>query len=67
MKYRSRTAITVMILDTANKETTKVKIMYNAYLLSSVKRLSYYIRENELIEYLDGNQIFRTTEKRKNY
>ena len=32
MKYRSRTAITVMILDTANKETTKVKIMYNAYL-----------------------------------
>ena len=32
MKYRSRTEITAMILVTANNETTKIKIMYNAYL-----------------------------------
>ena len=64
MKYRSRTEITAMILDTANKETTKIKIMYNAYL--SYNQLKEYLSlliENDLIEYIGGSKIFRTTEK----
>jgi predicted transcriptional regulator len=38
--------------------------MYNAFL--SYNQLKEYLTiliENELIEYLDGNKIFRTTEK----
>ena len=68
MKYRSRTAITAMILDTTNKETTKTKIMYNAYL--SYNQLREYLSiliENNLIEYLDGTQTFKTTEKGLNF
>ena len=41
MKYRSRTEIVSMILDSANGGATKTKIMYNAFL-------SY----NQLKEYL---------------
>ena len=64
MKYRSRTEITAMILDTANKETTKIRIMYNAYL--SYNQLKEYLSlliENDLIEYIGGSKLFRTTEK----
>jgi predicted transcriptional regulator len=68
MKYRSRTEITAMILDTANTETTKTKIMYNAYL--SYNQLKEYISiliENNLLEYLEGARTFRTTEKGLNF
>jgi predicted transcriptional regulator len=68
MKYRSRTEITAMILDTANMETTKTKIMYNAYL--SYNQLKEYISiliENNLLEYLEGARAFRTTEKGLNF
>ena len=68
MKYRSRTEITAMILDTANMETTKTKIMYNAYL--SYNQLKEYISiliENNLLEYLEGARTFRTTEKGLNF
>ncbi len=64
MKYRSRTEITAMILDAATGEATKTKIMYNAYL--SYNQLREYLTmliENDLMEYLGGNKIFRTTEK----
>jgi predicted transcriptional regulator len=68
MKYRSRTEITAMILDTANMETTKTKIMYNAYL--SYNQLKEYISiliENNLLEYIEGSRTFRTTEKGLNF
>ena len=68
MKYRSRTEITAMILDTANMETTKTKIMYNAYL--SYNQLKEYISiliENNLLEYIEGARTFRTTEKGLNF
>ena len=68
MKYRSRTEITAMILDTAYRETTKTKIMYNAYL--SYNQLKEYISiliENNLLEYLEGARTFRTTEKGLNF
>ena len=65
MKYRSRTEIVCNILDAANgEEATKTKIMYAAFL--SYEQLKEYLsilRENNLIEYIDGTQTFKTTEK----
>jgi predicted transcriptional regulator len=64
MKYRSRTEIVAMILDAANGGTTKIKIMYNAFL--SYNQLKEYLTvliENDLIEYIDGTKTFKTTEK----
>jgi len=64
MNYRSRTQLVAMILDAANGGITKTKIMYHAYL--SYNQLKEYLTlliENELIEYISGNKIFKTTEK----
>ena len=65
MGNRSRTEIVYNILDAANGEgTTKTKIMYYAFL--SYNQLNEYLSvltENSLIEYLDGTQTFKTTEK----
>jgi predicted transcriptional regulator len=69
MKYRSRTEIVCNILDAANGGgVTKTKIMYKAFL--SYAQLNEYLSiliENNLIEYLDGTQTFRITEKGLNY
>ena len=68
MKYRSRTEITAMILDTANMETTKTKIMYNAYLsYNQVKEYISILIENNLLEYIEGTRTFKTTEKGLNF
>jgi predicted transcriptional regulator len=40
MKYRSRTDITVLILEAANGGATKTKIMYKSFL-STVERIPY--------------------------
>ena len=65
MGNRSRTEIVAMILDAANEGgTTKTKIMYIAFL--SYNQLNEYLSiliENNLIEYLDGTNKFKTTEK----
>jgi predicted transcriptional regulator len=64
MGNRSRTEIVGNILDAANGGTTKTKIMYIAFL--SYTQLNEYLSiliENNLIEYLDGTQTFKTTEK----
>jgi predicted transcriptional regulator len=62
---RSRTEIVGSILDAANGEgTTKTKIMYIAFL--SYNQVNEYLSiliENNLIEYLDGGNKFKTTEK----
>ena len=53
-----------MILDAANGGATKTKIMYKAML--SYNQLKEYLSvliKNNLIEYRDGNKIFKTTEK----
>ena len=68
MKYRSRTEIVGNILDAANGRATKTKIMYKAFL--SYNQLKEYLSvliENNLLEYLDGTQTFKTTEKGLNY
>ena len=64
MKYRSRTEIVSMILESANGGATKTKMMYNAFL--SYNQLREYLSvlvENNLIEYLEGTKTFKTTEK----
>ena len=68
MGNRSRTEIVSNILDAANGGVTKTKIMYNAFL--SYNQLKEYLSiliENNLIEYLDGTQTFKTTEKGLNF
>jgi predicted transcriptional regulator len=69
MGNRSRTEIVGSILDAAKGEgETKTKIMYNAFL--SYNQLNEYLSiliENNLIEYRDGTQTYKTTEKGLNY
>ena len=64
MTYRSRTEIVAMILDAANGGTTKTKIMYKVMLTyNQIRNYLSILIENNLIEYLDVTQTFRTTEK----
>jgi predicted transcriptional regulator len=68
MENRSRTEIVAMILDAANGGETKTKIMYFAFLsYNQVKEYLSVLIENNLIEYLDGANKFKTTEKGLNY
>jgi predicted transcriptional regulator len=64
MGNRSRTEIVAMILEAANGGETKTKIMYFAFLsYNQVKEYLSVLIENNLIEYLDGGNKFKTTEK----
>jgi predicted transcriptional regulator len=68
VKYRSRTEIVAMILDAGNGGATKTKIMYKAFL--SYAQLREYLSvliENTLIEYIEGSQTYKTTEKGLNF
>ena len=69
MGYRSRTEIVCNILDAANGGgATKTKIMYTTFLsYAQLKEYLSLLTENNLIEYLDGTQTFKTTEKGLNY
>jgi predicted transcriptional regulator len=64
MKYRSRTEIVSMILEAANGGATKTRIMYKAFLsYAQLKEYLSVLIENNLIEYLEGTQTYKTTEK----
>jgi predicted transcriptional regulator len=68
MGNRSRTEIVSNILYAAYGGTTKTKIMYIAFL--SYTQLNEYLSiliENNLVEYLDGTQTYKTTEKGLNF
>ena len=68
MKYRSRTEIVSMILEAANGGATKTKIMYKAFLsYAQLKEYLSVLIENNLLEYLEGNQGYKTTEKGFNF
>ncbi len=68
MGNRSGTEIVVMILDAANGGETKTKIMYSAFLnYNQVHEYLSILIENNLIEYLDGTQTYKTTKKGLNY
>ena len=66
MKYRSRTDIIAMILESANKEggSTKTKIMYKAFLSSAqLKEYLLILSQNDLLQYEEINQVYKTTTK----
>jgi predicted transcriptional regulator len=58
MKYRSRTERVSMILEEANGGATKTKITY-----AQLKEYLSVLIENNLLEYLEGVQTYKTTEK----
>jgi predicted transcriptional regulator len=64
MKYRSRSEITAMILESARAGATKTKLMYKAYL-SYHQATEYleYLQQNDLLIYEAGTQLYRPTEK----
>ena len=64
MKYRSRTDIVALILEAANGGATKTKIMYKAFLsYAQLKEYLTVLLQNDVLEYEDETQLFRTTEK----
>jgi predicted transcriptional regulator len=64
MKYRSRTEIVSMILEAANGGATKTRIMYKAFLsYAQLKEYLSVLIENNLLEYLEGSQVYKTSEK----
>jgi predicted transcriptional regulator len=64
MGNRSRTEIVGNILDAANGGTSKTKIMYTAFLsFGQLKEYLSVLVENNLIEYLEGANKYKTTEK----
>lgn len=68
MKYRSRSDIAEMILDAANGGATKTKIMYRAFLsYAQLKEYLSVLIANDLMDYLESPQIYKTTEKGLNF
>jgi predicted transcriptional regulator len=69
MKYRDRHEITAQILESANGNGVRLsKIMYDGYLShTATKEYLGLLIEKGLIEYLDGERTFKTTEKGMNF
>jgi predicted transcriptional regulator len=68
MRNRGRTEIVGSILDAANGGITKTKIMYKAFLsYGQLKEYLSLLIENNLLEYIDGTQTYKTTEKGLNF
>ena len=68
MKYRSRTEIVATMLEAANGGVTKTKIMYKAFLsYSQLREYLSVLVGNNLLEYVEGPEIYRTTEKGLNF
>jgi predicted transcriptional regulator len=66
MKYRSRSEIIAVILETANDSSgvNKTRIMYKAILsYTQLREYLSLIIENGLLEYLEGEHTYRITEK----
>ena len=64
MGNRSRTEIVGSILEAANGGVSKTKIMYIAFLsFGQLKEYLSVLVENNLIEYLEGTNKYKTTEK----
>jgi predicted transcriptional regulator len=64
MKYRSRSDIIGLILEAANGGTSKTGIMYKAFLtFSQMREYLGLLIQKGLIEYEEGSQKYRTTEK----
>ncbi len=69
IKYRDKNEIMAQILESANGNRIRLtKIMYDVYLSHAMTRdyLVLLIKKG-LIEYLDGERTFKTTEKGMNF
>ena len=68
MKYRSRTEIISMILDSVTVGTTKTKIMYKAYLsYTQLKEYLSLLEQSGMIMYENGSQVYKITEKGRKF
>lgn len=68
MRNRGITEIVGNILDAANGGITKTKIMYKAFIgYAQLKEYLSLLIENNLIEYFDSTQTYKTTEKGFNF
>ena len=68
MKYRSRTEIVAIILQSARDGATKTRIMYKAYLsYTQLKEYLRFLQENDLIKYEEGSQLYRVTSKGRHF
>ena len=57
-----------MMLEAANGGATKTRIMYKAFLsYGQLKEYLSVLIENNLLEYLEGSQNYKTTEKGLNF
>jgi predicted transcriptional regulator len=69
MKYRDRNKIIAQILESTNGDRVRLtKIMYDVYLSHGLTK--EYVRlliEKGLMEYLDGERTFKTTDKGMNF
>jgi predicted transcriptional regulator len=69
MRYRDRNEIIAQILESANGNPIRLtKIMYDVYLSHGLTK--EYVRlliEKGLMEYLDGERTFKTTDKGMNF
>lgn len=64
MKYRSRTDIAALILEAADGGAAKTKIMYKAFLsYAQLKEYLALLLQNGLLEYLEGEQVYKITQK----
>jgi len=69
MKYRDRNEIIAQILESASGNRIRLtKIMYDVYLSHSMTReYLVLLMKKGLIEYLDGERTFKTTDKGMNF
>lgn len=69
MKYRDSNEIAAQILQIANVNKVRLsKIMYDGYLShTATKEYLGLLIEQGLIEYLDGERTFKTTDKGRNF
>lgn len=64
MKYRSRTEIVAMILQSSRTGATKTKIMYKAFMsYTQVKEYLKFMQENNLIKHESSTRLYTATEK----
>jgi predicted transcriptional regulator len=69
MKYRDRNEIIAQILKSTNGNKVRLtKIMYDVYLSHiTTKEYLVLLIEKGLIEYMNGDRTFKTTEKGMNF
>jgi predicted transcriptional regulator len=64
MKYRSRSEIISLILQTANKGATRTRIMYGAYLsYAQLKEYLEFLQGKDLLMYEKATNLYRLTAK----